>query len=360
MAVDQPRDDIRLLLDGMLYSGWTELSVRRALDTVHGEFDLRLASRERTDAAQWPLRAGAECMLLAGSDEAGFQTLITGYIDKLSASLTASEHSISVSGRDRTADLVDCSAVHKPGSWRNVPLKTIVEALVAPFGIKVQITGDAGPNIPQFALQTGETAWSAIERLLKFRGLIGWTQSDGSLLIGQPAKGAVIARLAEGENLLEVSADHDVTERFSQYVVKGQASGSDERSGEAVTLIGATAKDAAVARYRPLIIIAEEQSDKASAQKRADWEANTRAARSQPGTALVQGWRDDRGQLWRPDSRIEIQAPSVYLAGEMLVSGVTFSRGNDGGTTTALQLERPEAWTLMPVPAGANASQVGP
>lgn len=353
-------DDIVLLLDGVRYSGWTELSVRRALDTVHGEFDLRLASRERTDAAQWPLRAGSECMLLAGSDEAGFQTLITGYIDKLSASLTSNEHAISISGRDRTADLVDCSAVHKPGSWRNVPLKTIVDALVAPFKITVQITGDVGGNIPQFALQQGESVWSAIERLLKFRGLIGWTQSDGSLLIGQPAKGAVIARLAEGENLLDIAADHDVTDRFSEYVVKGQAAGSDERNGEAVTLIGASAKDAAIGRYRPLIIIAEEQSDKASAQKRAEWEASTRAARSQPGTATVQGWRDPRGNLWRPDSRVEIDAPSAYLGGEMLIAGVTFQRGNDGGTTTTLQLERPEAWTLMPVPAGANASQVGP
>lgn len=359
MAGDRMADDIVLLLDGKRYSGWTELSVRRALDTVHGEFDLQLTSRERTDAAAWPLRAGAECALLAGSEQAGFQTLITGYIDRLSALINATGHTISIAGRDRTADLVDCAAVHTPGSWRNVPLKTIVEALVAPFKVTVQITGDAGPNIPKFALQQGETVWAAIERLLKFRGLIGWTQSDGSLLIGQPAKGAVIARLAEGETLLEISADHDVTERFSDYVVKGQASGSDERSGDAVTLIGAKAHDPAVGRYRPMIIIAEEQSDKASAQKRADWEANTRAARSQPGSGMVQGWRDPRGNLWRPDSRIEIYAPSAYLAGEMLITGVTFARGNDGGTTTTLQLERPEAWTLMPVPAGSDASQVG-
>ncbi|MBA4781160.1 phage baseplate assembly protein [Blastomonas sp.] len=352
-------DDIVLLLDGMIYGGWTELTVRRALDTVHGEFDLRLASKERTDAAQWPLRAGAECSILAGSQDAGFQTLITGYIDKLSASLTDREHSIGISGRDRTADLVDCSAVHKPGSWRNVPLKTIVDDLVRPFGITAQLTGDSGPNIRKFALQTGETVWSAIERLLRFRGLIAWAQADGSLLIGKPAQGAVIARLAEGENLKEMSADHDVTERFSQYVVKGQAAGSDERNGEAVTLIGATAKDAAIKRYRPLIIVAEEQSDKASAQKRADWEANTRAARSQPGSATVQGWRDPRGQLWRPDTRVEVTAPSVYMNGEMLISGVTFSRGNDGGTTTMLELTRPEAWTLLPVPEEADASQVG-
>ena len=352
-------DDIVLLLDGTIYGGWTELTVRRALDTVHGEFDLRLASKERTDAAQWPLRAGAECSILAGSQEAGFQTLITGFIDRLSASLTDREHAISISGRDRTADLVDCSAVHKPGSWRNVPLKTIVDDLVKPFGIRAEISGETGPNISRFGLQTGETAWSAIERLLRFRGLIAWAQSDGSLLIGKPAQGAVIARLAEGENLKEMSAEHDVTERFSQYVIKGQASGSDERNGEAVTLVGASARDAAVKRYRPLIIVAEEQADKTSAQKRADWEANTRAARSQPGSVVVQGWRDPRGQLWRPDTRVEVNAPSVYMAGEMLVAGVTLNRGNDGGTTTTLELTRPEAWTLLPVPEDADTSQVG-
>ncbi len=352
-------DDIVLLLDGMIYAGWTELTVRRALDTVHGEFDLRLVSRDRTDAAQWPLRAGSECQILAGSDAAGFQTLITGYIDRLSASLSSEDHSIAVSGRDRTADLVDCSAVHKPGSWRNVPLKTIVDDLARPFGITVQLSGDTGPNIRAFALQTGETAWSAIERLLRFRGLIAWAQADGSLLIGKPAQGQVVARLVEGENLKEMSANHDVTERFSEYVVKGQASGSDERNGDAVTLIGASARDAAIKRYRPLIIVAEEQADKTSTQKRADWEANTRAARSQPGSAVVQGWRDPRGQLWRPDTRVELSAPSVYMSGEMLVAGVTFSRSNDGGTTTALELTRPEAWTLLPVPEDADASQVG-
>ncbi|MEZ5709732.1 MAG: contractile injection system protein, VgrG/Pvc8 family [Blastomonas sp.] len=346
-------DRVELRIDNDIYTGWTEVSIRRGLDSLFGEFDITLASRARTGDAPWPLRAGARCSL--GIDG---EILIEGHIDRLRGSVNAGERTVNVSGRDLTADLADCSAIHKPGSWRNVSLAKIISELVAPFGIIVSIEADTGPNIRKFALQQGESVWSAIERLLRFRALIGWTRGDGRLVITTPGKGAVVASLIEGANLLSVTGSHDVTERFATYLVKGQASGSDERNGAAVAQLSASASDPAIRRYRPLLVVAEEQADRASLQKRADWEANVRAARSQPAEAIVQGWRDPSGALWKADSRVKLIAPSAYIDSEMLVVGVTLERGFSG-TIAILQLERPEAWSQLPVPESADASALG-
>src|SRR3546814_10159749 len=85
----------------------------------------------------------------------------------------------------------------------------------------------------------------------------------------------------QGKNILVADGGHVLSERFSQYVLKGQASGDDEVNGRAASAPSAEAKDPAVTRYRPMLIIGEDQSDIASLKKRAEWEATTRAGRAQ-------------------------------------------------------------------------------
>ena len=345
-------DDVALILDGRRYLGWTDVRIQRGLDSLVGSFDLELTERESTDGERWPLRAGAACRV-----EIGGELVITGFVDRLSARIDGQDHSIAVSGRDRAADIVDSSADNRPGSWRGASFETIVRELAAPFGVDLAITGDTGAPIERFALQQGEAAWSAIERLCRQRALIAWSQADGTVRIGNPDSGAPIARIVEGQNLLAGSAEFDVSERFSEYIVKGQASGSDRASGETVAAVSARAADPAITRHRPMVIVAEEQATLASLQKRADWEATTRAARGSQASITMQGWRTGAGALWDINRRVTLESPRLYADSEMLIAGVEFARG-DAGTVTNLTLERPEAWSQLAVPEDADASSL--
>ncbi|MEL7784053.1 phage baseplate assembly protein [Citromicrobium bathyomarinum] len=337
-----PEHDVTLQVAGMAYSGWTSLDILRSIDQMAGVFRLRLAAKERTGAEDWRLEEGAACrVMLAG------EPLITGYIDSVTRFLTSEERGIDITGRDRTADLVDCSAIHRPGSWANRRLEQIAAELVAPFGIPIDIAGETGAPFKRFALQQGETVFAAIERMCRYRGLVAWSTGDGRLQIGNPDDGSVIATLTEGENVLGASASRDYSDRFSDYIVKGQASGDDSRSGAAVAQVQGEAGDPAVTRNRPLLLVGEEQSDRASLVKRARWEAAVRAGRSQPAEVTVPGWLDPDGRPYRPGARARCAIPSIALSGDLLIERVALLRDAESGTVTIFGLVPPEAWTQL-------------
>lgn len=343
-----------LTIGGKVYDGWTGVSVDRSIETLTGSFELEIAAREFTGAPRWPLRTGEACTVQLDGE-----TVISGHIDSFDPDFDADGYSIRVAGRDRSADLVDCSAIAKPGSWTQRSIEAIAAELAKPFGITVTARTDTGAKVKRFALQQGETVFSAIERLARYRGLLAVTDAEGNVELIRPGTGAIVAELVEGVNILGGSASHDAKERFSDYIVKGQASGDDRANGKAVSAVKAEARDPAIGRYRPMLIVGEEQSTIAELRKRATWEATTRAGRSQSVTIPVPGWRTPSGALWKPNVRVSVSSPLLHVEGVMLVSGVRQSKEEGRGTVTDLTLMPPEAFSLLPVREDADASAVG-
>lgn len=340
-----PPHEVALEIDGLGYMGWTEISIERAIDAMVGSFELSLSAKDKTGAEGWPIADGAACRVLLGGE-----VLITGYVDAVARSISDQDRGISVRGRDKAADLVDCSAIHKPGSWANQKLETIAKALAAPFGIAIEITSDTGAAFKKFALQQGETVFAAIDRMARYRGLVAYSPGDGTVRIGNADTGRRNGRIEEGVNVKSAEATRDVSERFSQYVVKGQASGDDSRHGKAVAQVKGEAADSEVKRYRPLLVIGEEQSDAASLVKRAKWEASVRSGRGKPLSVTVPGWLTDEGKVWAPGTRAACRIPSCQIEGDLLVERVRTVRSGDTGTVTELGLVPPEAWSQLAEP----------
>lgn len=347
----EPRASLNIA--GKRYEGWTSLRITRSIESVCGEFSFEIVAREYTDALRWPLRTGESCAV-----EVDGETIITGYIDAINPQIDGTGYGIALSGRDRAGDLVDCSAIAKPGNWTQRSIEAIAAELAQPFGIKIVARVDTGEKVKRFALQQGETVYAAIERLARYRGLLAVSNAAGEVELIRPGEGANVAELVEGKNIIGGSATHDARDRFSDYIVKGQASGDDNANGKAVAAVKAEARDPALGRYRPLLVIGEDQSTTASLRKRAAWEASTRAAKAQRATLSVQGWRTPGGELWRPNQRVGVTSPFLLIEGTMLITEVSLAK-DDAGTVTDITVTPPEAWSLLPVSDSADASAVG-
>lgn len=345
-------DLVSLALGGRMYGGWTNVSIERSIDQMIGTFSLGAAARGDGKDDDFQFKAGEACTISIDG-----ALIMTGWVDQVGPGFDQSSHRIGVSGSDGACDLVDCSAVHKPGSWRNVSIEAIAAELAKPFGITITAKADTGARIKSFALQQGETVQQALERLLRYRGLLAVSTTAGQIEIIAPKTGAPDWTLA-GEALLAAEATHDVSERFSDYIVKGQASGDDQAHGKAVAAVKAEANDPAVKRYRPLIIIGEEQSDIASLKTRAAWEATTRAGRSQSARLTMQGWHARDGRLWEPNRIISVSERALFIDGPMLITGVSYQK-SEAGTVAILSVSPPEAWTQLAIPPKAEVSRIG-
>lgn len=337
--------DLRLIVSGVAYGGWKRMSVSGGLDDLAGSFDLTVSELWPGNDAVREIAAGDECRV-----EISGETVITGFVDAAGPSYDAGSHSYTVRGRDKTADLVDCAAPVGKGEWRNATLDQIARDLCQPFGIEVVVHGSVGAPFPSFAREPGETNHATLERAADMRGVRLTTDGHGRLVIGVEAASASGVRLVEGENILSASKITDESQRFSQYTVVGQQAGNDETWGKAAAQIKAVAKDAGVRRFRPLEIVADDQGDLAAMQRRADWEASTRAARALNVSVRVQGWTFGSGKVWRKNMLVPISAPTLHLERELLIASVAFST-DEGGSFTDLTLMPKEAFTAKPVMA---------
>jgi prophage tail gpP-like protein len=343
------RDKIELKVAGRVHGGWTEAEVTVGIVSLAGSFDLSLSDSWPADGNQGSdietrvIEAGSEAGIFVGGEQ-----LITGYIDQVEPSLTDIEHAIRIAGRSKAADLLDCSAVHKPGSWSNRRFEDIAADLARPFGIDVTADVATGDPFKNFALQPGETVFQAIERMGKMRGLLAVSRGDGSIAIIRPQISGSAIRLQQGRDFTQIMARHDVSERYSEYLVKGQARGDDDHNGKAVAHPKGTATDSGVKRYRPLLVVAEDQASAASARERAEWEAKVRAAKSQGCDVTMQGWRTPDGQLWTPGGTVDLVAPAALITAKLVIVQASYRIDANNGRSTVLSLAYPEAYAALP------------
>ena len=336
-----------LHIDGQIYEGWTSVEVTRDIERMAGAFRLQLTDRWPGNENNRAVKPGFACRLSERSE-----TLVTGWIDSVDVSFDNSDHTISAVGRDKTGDLVDCAAIHAGGEWKNQTVAQIATDLCRPFGITAVAEAPEAHNmVATFKLEEGETAFAAIERLSRLKGLLCTSYTDGRLRLTTSAVATTTSATVKSGpngNVLSATATFNHAERFSSYTIKGQDNAADFASPDVATAPAGKATDALITRYRPTTILAEDVVDAAACQKRAEWEASVRAGRARRLSVTVQGWYID-GALWRPLTLVDCEIPEVNLTGRMLVSAVTYTL-SDAGTTAALTLVDPAAFTGLAQP----------
>lgn len=345
-------DRIVLTVGGGRWQGWTEISVTRSIEQLAGTFDLTLTDRVAvpdTDALRLDIQPGARCTVaVAGDDGAPEEVVITGHIDRVAPSYDARSHAVRVAGRDATGDLVDCSAVHAPsGEFTNATALAIAQALAQPFGIPVSTEADIGGPFATFRIQEGETVYEAINRACRCRALLAVSNGRGGLVLTRGRAGGQRGTIAAG-GVLGAEASYDLTGRFSEITVKGQASLDDVFGAGEATAATAVVRDAGVGRHRPLIVIADDMAAGQTLASRGRWEADTREGQSRRATLTLLGWRDQAGRLWQPNTIVRVLDPWLGLRGDMLIASVTLGKSESEGTTSRLSLVGANAYDLLP------------
>ena len=343
--------DCRLYVNGQIFGGWTDVSIQQSMSSVAGAFSIGLTERWAGRTETWAIPAGAQCRV-----EIGGQTVITGYVDSVQVSHAASQHSITVSGRDATGDLVDCSAEN--GTYLQQPFVSICRALVAPYGIAVVDQAGVSYTVKRFVVQTGESVFQALERAARLAGVLLTSDGYGRLILTQAGgAGRATTALVTGPagNVLSASFTHDASQLYSVIRVKSQctASGLNQfdisvasPEAELPRTIGA-ASTPGVDRYRPLTLVAETQALADRCRQRAAWEAGRRQALARTLTCTVQGWLQGDGTVWKPNTLVRVVDPLLRIDEDWLIRDVSFSL-SVSGSTTQLTLAGPDAFTVLP------------
>lgn len=335
--------ELQLRANGKVFAGWTEVSISRSIEQLASSFSLTVSELWTERGETIPILEGAACTIKAGTRQ-----IIDGYVDSSIISYSAGAHALTVQGRSKLGDLVDCSAVVAGGQFKDQTLEDIAELICAPFGISVISERLGGTAFRRFAVQEGESCLEVIERAAKAEGAMIISNDAGSLLItsGVTLKSPTI--LKRGDNILTGRRQGSWADRFSTYTIKSQNSGSSKWNGRHASRVVGTSDDDAITRSRPLNIIAEAQVDNAGAKTRANWERNTRSGRSQRLAYTVRGWEDGDG-IWTPNTTVAVQDDFFGVDDDLLLVSALLTKGA-GGEIAELELTRPEAFNVLATP----------
>ena len=329
---------VSIEVNGSIYEGWQAFSMKRSIKDAASSFSLEVTEEFGAFGEGFVLSAGDEC-LIAIDDE----PVLTGYIDSYSTSIDESDHTVSVSGRSRTADLIDCSAMNEPANFFNQSLLQIAKALVSPFGLEV-IAGERVefPVIEKFELNQGESPYQAIERLARKNQTLVTDDIDGNLVLTNASSDRYSVDL---ELYKSAEVTRDYSDRFSIYLTKAQQHGADFQDPLLASQVSAQVTDQEITRFRPKIIRAEGSATPAEALRRCTHERNRNIVESINLSIEVQGFTNSAGDLWMPNRLMWIVDEVLGIEHEFLLHTVEYNQ-SEAGTTCNLEFSLSSGFDL--------------
>ncbi|AIK14272.1 phage baseplate assembly protein [Pectobacterium atrosepticum] len=310
---------------------------------------------------------GAPVTVKVGSD-----TVMTGRIDSVQRSVARSGVTLSLSGRDSAAILVDCAAPILTA--RQVGLEDVVAQIVRPLGItKVRIEAESAIRSDKISAEPGERAWDMLLRACAGRGLWPWFAPDGTLVVGgpdytkQPVASLIMRMDGKGNNVLSLSDASSIDKSFSELTVLAQSHAHssskkdlaiidvDDDSDSDIELSTGTAetgqhgmktvvKDPTVNYYRPQVMVVGDADNQEQINYRARKALSDARLSGYSLTAIVHGHRASDGVLWEPGQRIHVISEYHGIDAVFFLMGREFSGGRPGGTTTTLRLKEDGVW----------------
>lgn len=321
-----------------IFEGFKNMDYSKAMTALAGSFQLTFTDKWKIEREDFELKPGVRI-----HSHIGKEALFEGYVSRFNVNITSGSRNLTISGRDRTADLVDCSHTG-PSEFNDLGIKEIAEQMTKPFGIKVLNPDlvNLGAKFDKYTIRQGETVFEALNRAAKLRELILLTSTHGNLVLTKRANKRAGTELVEGVNMTLTGATFDESERFSEYTVKSQQSGILADIDQ-TTKSKAVSRDKGVNRFRPTVIVADNASDADGAQKRANHENSFKTAKSLIVSVAVVGWRKKDGDLWNINELVPVQVPSIGIRETLLINKVTYKR-SENGRSVDLELIRKDAF----------------
>jgi prophage tail gpP-like protein len=327
------------------WQGWKAIRVTRGVERVPSDFDLAVTEEFPGQAARIDVQPGQACQIKIGGDIA-----VTGWINRYVGADGPQASDVRIMGRSLCQDLVDCSALVAGSQISGASALSLAQQLAAPFNVTVTALSGAGPVIPQFNVNLGESPFEIIERVARYAGFLVYDGPDGNLVLSQVGQQQHASGFVEGQNVQASSASFADDQRFSHYYAAVMSVDRLQDLGTGGNLIGLVT-DTTVARYRPRVIVSSQMiNGRHLAIALANWEKARRIGRSQAVSLTADSWRDRAGTLWTPNANAPVWLPARKLTPSVpwVIAEVSYILDAERGTVADLTLMPPEAFTPAP------------
>ena len=354
---------INLEVNGIEYTNFTMATVTLSLDTLSNDFSFQAVL---PNGEQLPLKGGDKCAILVDDE-----LVVTGFIENITGRYTATDHTIFVTGRDRTGDLIDSSIDVIDDIRAPVSLKEIVEKVAQHIGSDLAVVDKANPEEFNKAEdivspQPGDNAFEFVEGYAQKRQVLLTSNAAGNIVItnskSTPSDSTIQNVVgASGNNILTADWSYMTANLFNKYIQKGQLSPvaldfGGAKSADGIVSQKGEAIDDSVREGRQRVTVSDKSFSSEQLQKRAEWSKKIRSARSVAYQCTVQGFKNSAGKRWDVNTLVSVVDTFADISRDLLLNTVRFLY-NEDGSVSLLSFVEANAYELVanePKTVGTN------
>lgn len=281
---------------------------------------------------------------------------LTGFIDAVIPRYNDTQHSITIIGRDQTADFIDSSLPDGIQFEGPISLRVMLGTLLRQMGLGhigvIDNTDIVDFNEDEFlSSSVGMNAFSFIESYLRKRQVLLGTDGNGNFVIQKGSDSSLNSQLINRignpggtNNIKSGSGNYDLSNRYNKYIFHSQQNASAPAFSFAETTIAepisSAETDDLIRPGRTLIQYLEQSGDSSDCSERAKWEANFRRIGSQRPIIMVSGNSGVNSEVYEVNKQIYILDEFLDLDAKMLIVAIKFinavssPEGGVGSTTT--------------------------
>jgi len=289
---------LELKVDNRKYSGWENVTISKSIQSIAHNFSMNIFNADGISIKDDDL------IQILKDDKVFF----TGYLDDMNIGISDIKKPLSISGRSKTGDLIDCN-VSENKQYNKQNIKQIISDLVKPFNISVSSSLKLEP-LEIFNTKVGETYFDAINRLCKQTNTLPISDNFGNIEIikNQQNKSSIVLK---DSDFKELNLPKKLSKRFSKYTYKKEGIITDVTDGSVI--------DDTVLRFKPFVGVNTEDKDN---QDLAKWQLNHNKASEISLTAVVKGWDLEINTIVKLETEI--------VNNSFLIKDITYSKSDSG------------------------------
>ncbi|MDU3249220.1 MAG: phage tail protein [Haemophilus parainfluenzae] len=334
-------NDVTVEVDGKAHNSWKSYDIDSdfLIPADAFKFDLGVPS----NSTVLPDFSGAEVKVRINGE-----LVMTGIVDTTQHTISKTNRTYSLNGRDRASILVDCSA-----PITNVKGLTVLDAvkkIVEPLGIKkVALRAENNPTLDKVDIDVGETAWNAAMRCANSAGLHLWFEPNGELIVGgadySTPPVATLCCMKDGKrnNFEQADLTFDVSNRFSEVTFLAQSHGKQGQDNK--NDLKWVYNDPEMTTYKPKTVVVSDVDNLEALQKWAKKYIADSVLEGFTLTIVVPDHKMQDGTLWQPGQRVHVICEEYEIDAIFFLMGRRFTLSRNGGTQTELRFKQDGIWT---------------
>jgi len=343
-----------LVVNGTPYTGFTSASATRALRTLANDFAFTASA-----VTGFPDVKEGDTVEVLVDDE----LILTGSVEEINGRLSEGSHTITYTGRDKTGDLIDSNidVLADIRASASLTLSKLIQIVLDHLKLDIEVVDNFEPAPFNQAedIIAPEVGQDAIEFLMAYarkRQALLTSDGQGRITITQADpidSDAVLQYQAASDtnNILTQDWSLKSSVRFNRYVRRGQLEpralnfSGDTGAGTVENQSGVKV-DNTVRVGRQQVQVESDSYSSEQLLNRAKWARQLAEAEATQFSCTAKGHTSSAGEVWNPNTLVQINSEAADISRKMLLDSVTFSQAEGSPTASSLQFVERNVYTI--------------